>query len=143
MANNRLNERQEKFCQEVMQGKTQRQAYYSAYPSSLKWKVETVDSKASIMANNGKVLARLEELRAEAAEQNKITRNDLIEQLKTIGFSDIDLDDIRPTDKIKAIEAMAKILGFDKADTENKENSNGILPDLLDYLKKTKNADKP
>lgn len=114
----KLTEKQEKFAQAIMQGKTQRQAYYEAYPNSKEWKPEVVDSKASTTANNGKVLERLEYLRQEAAIENKVTRKDLIEQLKTMGFADIDIESIRPSDKIKALEVIAKILGYDKPDTE-------------------------
>lgn len=101
-----------------MRGETQRQAYYNAYANSKKWKKEVVDSKASVLANNGKVLERLEYLRQELAIENKITRNDLIEQLKTMGFADIDIENIKPSEKIKALEAIAKIMGYDKPDNE-------------------------
>ena len=36
----------------------------------------------------------------------------IIEELKKIGFSDIDTESVRPTDKIKALETMSKLLGF-------------------------------
>ena len=44
------NARHEKFAQELSLGTTQRKAYRVAFPSSLKWKDETVDSKASALA---------------------------------------------------------------------------------------------
>ena len=65
----KLNVRQEQFVQELAKGKTQRQAYLLAYPSSKKWKPETVDVKASLLANQDKVLVRLEELRREIEEE--------------------------------------------------------------------------
>ena len=36
----------------------------------------------------------------------------IIEVLRKIGFADIDPEAIRPTDKIKALETMSKLLGF-------------------------------
>lgn len=113
-----LTERQEKFAQAIMQGKTQRQAYYEAYEKSKKWKPEVVDSKASTMMKNEKVSERLNFLRNETAIENKITRNDLIDQLRVIGFANINIDDIKPNDKIKAIAVMAELMGYDKPDTE-------------------------
>jgi len=119
MPTNRLNEKQEKFCHEVLMGKTQRQAYYSAYPSSLKWKPANVDSKASQLINSDKVMARLVELRSDAEKRNEITRKDLLDQLKNIGFADVKISSIKATDKIKAIEVMSKILGYDKGENES------------------------
>lgn len=112
-------DRIEVFCQEIIKGKSQRQAYYIAYPASKKWKPETVDNKASKLHNTDEVLARLEELRAQAAEANQITRDDILRELKTIGFSKItDYAEIKgplvhikttneiPEDKISAIAGI-------------------------------------
>lgn len=132
MAKNSVNEKQEQFCQAIIHGKTQRQAYYVAYPNSQKWKPENVDARASNLINSTKVLARITELRVETAEENQITRNDLIDQLKSIGFVDIDLENIKPSDKIKALEVMAKILGYDKPAPD--ESVNKIVDSLADLL---------
>ena len=58
------NVRHEKFAQEIAMGTSQRKAYRAAFPSSLKWKDETVDAKASALAKNDKVLTRIKELQA-------------------------------------------------------------------------------
>lgn len=126
-------QRIETFCNELFKTNNQRRAYRAAYPSSIHWKDSTVDSKASEFAKNDKVLERLAELRKEAAEENRISRNDLIAQLKNIGFADIELENIKPADKIKAIELIAKMLGFDKPETENND---GMIRELLEGLKK-------
>lgn len=107
-------DRVEIFCNEIVNGKSQRQAYYAAYPSSRKWKNGTVDSKASNFSKDGKVLARLQELRNQRQEESRITQTELIEQLKSIGFADIDFECLKPTDKIKALELIARMLGLDK-----------------------------
>lgn len=109
-----LTDRIEIFCNELIRTNNQRKAYRAAYPSAKKWKDSTVDSKASNFAKTDKVLARLSELRSEIAEKNKISRNDIVEQLSDIGFADVPLDSIKPSDKIKALEIMAKMLGLDK-----------------------------
>lgn len=107
-------DRIEVFCNEIMNGKSQRQAYHAAYPSSQKWKDEVVDSKASVFMKNGKVLERLEQLRTERAKENEITQNTLIEQLKSIGFAEISPELLKPADKIKALELIARMLGLDR-----------------------------
>lgn len=57
-----LTAKQEKYVQNLVKGLSQREAYRKAYPSSLKWKDNIVDSKASNLFKNGKVLARYNEL---------------------------------------------------------------------------------
>lgn len=58
-----LTQKREKFAQGIYKGLSQRKAYREAYPSSRKWKDRTVDTKASELAKNGEVMARIAELR--------------------------------------------------------------------------------
>lgn len=125
-------DRIETFCNEIMNGKSQRQAYYAAYPSSRKWKDYVVDNKASELANSGEVLVRLQELRKQAEKDNQISRNDIINQLKALGFADIDEDRLKPSDKIKALELMARMLGYDRPEPAE---SSGIIKELIEGLK--------
>lgn len=71
---NKLTPKQELFVQELAKGKSQRQAYFEAYPKSKKWKVETVDAQASKLANNNKVLIRLDELKKLTEKKVEWTR---------------------------------------------------------------------
>lgn len=63
------NPRHEIFAQEVAKGMSQRRAYRVAFPKSVKWKDETVDSKASVLANSDKVLERINEIREKASSE--------------------------------------------------------------------------
>jgi hypothetical protein len=119
-----LNDRQEAFCQQLVSGASQRQAYLFAYPKSKSWKDTTVDARASKLAAEPKIKNRLEELRKQAAASNAITRDDLIAELKVIGFAQTS-GRVIPRDKIRALEVMAKILGFDQAQT-----GSGSIEDL-------------
>ena len=58
----RLTEKQEKFVQELVKGKSQREAYKEAYEKSRLWKDTAVDTQASILFKNSKVLERYNEL---------------------------------------------------------------------------------
>ena len=94
MPNNKLTKQQEKFVQELIKGNSQRQAYRIAYPTSIKWADEIVDSKASELLNkNGKVLVRYnkltERLKKEAEDECIVESKDVLRELKTIGFSKI------------------------------------------------------
>ena len=119
------NARHEKFAQELALGTTQRKAYRVAFPSSLKWKDETVDSKASALAKNDKVLARLKELQEEMAKSTILTAQERLEFLSGI-VTDINKEKIvvetengekifeKPAnlvEKMKAIDIMNKMQG--------------------------------
>ena len=68
--NNRLTPKQERFVEEIAKGKSQRQAYLTAYPNSKNYQENTVDSRASVLMKNKKVIKRLDELRK--IEENRI-----------------------------------------------------------------------
>lgn len=53
---------QEKFVTELIKGKSQREAYKTAYPISQKWKESSVDCNASKLMANTKVKQRYDEL---------------------------------------------------------------------------------
>ena len=69
-----LTQKQEKYVQELINGKSQRVAYREAYPSSRKWKDKNVDSRASNLLKKDKVLARYLELKDEIEQKHKEKR---------------------------------------------------------------------
>jgi len=77
-----LTQNQEKYVQELVKGKTQRQAYLVAYPNSRKWKDESVDNKASVLLSNAKVKARYNELMDKHKDKAIMTRDELLRGLK-------------------------------------------------------------
>lgn len=93
-----LTTKQERFVQELIKGKSQREAYRIAYPASVKWKNENVDSKASNLFKNVKVKTRYEELKKKTEE--KITydaaevKNIIIETMLSIVKADVMNDNV-------------------------------------------------
>ena len=67
---NRLTPKQEKFVEEIAKGKTQYEAYITAYPTAKKWSRNSVDREASTMLNNPKIIQRLNDLKK--IEENRI-----------------------------------------------------------------------
>lgn len=135
----KLNVRQEQFVQELAKGKTQRQAYLLAYPSSKKWKPETVDSWASKLANSYKISTRLEELRREIEEENKISRKKIIDELAEGAFAAK-----RPqtyTEKLKALEMLIKVLGYEKPESgDEAAKSKDRHADIMTALREWQDA---
>ena len=69
---NNLTTKQNRFCEEVVSGKTQAEAYRIAY-SAQDMKDKTIWSKASELMTNGKVTARVAELRAPVIKEAQLT----------------------------------------------------------------------
>lgn len=124
-----LTSRQENFVNNLVKGMSQRIAYRDAYPSSKKWKDETVDSKASTLLKNGKVMERYNELigKVKLKEEEhtimsalerkewltKVINNEILEEEKYI----VDGEEItikKPTNvktKITALDTLNKMDG--------------------------------
>jgi hypothetical protein len=100
------NVRHETFAQEIALGKSQRKAYRSAFPKSVNWKDETVDSKASLLAKNDKVLARIQELQEESTSKAIKTAIQRKEWLSSIIDSEEDT-----AIKLKACDLLNKMDG--------------------------------
>lgn len=65
----KLTQKQENFCLNILQGMSQREAYIQSYKPN--YAITTIDANASRLASNEKVLKRLTELR-EKAQNSKI-----------------------------------------------------------------------
>lgn len=82
-----LTPKQEAFATGVASGLSQAEAYRQAYPKAQGWKDETVWSKASTMAKDEKVQARIQELRGKAAEANEVTIERIVAEVVKIAFA--------------------------------------------------------
>ena len=82
--NNRLTPKQEKFVEEIAKGKTQRQAYLVAYPNSKNYKENTIDSRASVLMKNKKIVKRLNELKQSTEKKVEWTRKKALETINYV-----------------------------------------------------------
>lgn len=101
------NTRHEKFAQCLAKGMSQRKSYRAAFPSAEEWKDETVDSKASVLAKNGKVLERLEELAKESSSKAVMSVTERKEWLSEIIRNEYE----KTTDRIKAVDTLNRMDG--------------------------------
>lgn len=83
-----LTPKQEKFCQVYVDSGIESYAYRQAYNTE-KMKPETVWSHASRLLKDGKVRARVEEIRAERAEETKVDRARCEEELMAIATANV------------------------------------------------------
>lgn len=111
-----LSNQQETFCQELMKGLTQRQAYIKAYPRSENWKPESVDQAASKLRKNTKIISRLKELQAEQLDDVSKIRNKIIDTYETILDANIgDFYTVQPN--LITGEMTLDIVDLSKVDT--------------------------
>ena len=101
-----LTAKQEKFVQNIIEGMSQADAYRSAYDTS-KMTDKTVHEKASILASNGKVRARLTELRDRLANEKIMSSQKRMEWLTSL----IQDNDASNTDKLRALDILNKMDG--------------------------------
>jgi len=71
----------------------------------------TVWSEASRLVANPKVAARIAELLAAYQERALCSAEEIIQELKQVGMATV-TSDVRPSDKVAALDKMAKILGL-------------------------------
>ena len=122
-----MTDKQKRFCEEYLIDFNATQAAIRAGYSE-----KTANRIASENLSKPDIQKYIAELQAESQERNQIKRDDIVNELKRIGFADIDIDFIRVKDKIKALELLTKILGLDKTDNED------IMKKLDDVLKTIK-----
>ncbi len=122
------NPRHEMFAQEVAKGMSQRKAYRIAFPKSVKWKDETVDSKASVLANSEKVLERIRELKdlaSSKAIKSAIERKKWLSEL-------IDNDREKTENKLKALDLLNKMDGEYTTNTKISVTYEDRLKEVVD-----------
>ena len=100
-----LTAKQEKFCQCIADGMTQADAYRAAY-SAEKMADKTIWEKASALMADGKVSARVDELRQALAQRLMWRREDSVEVLRKIAKEDPEAPHSSIVSAVKELNAM-------------------------------------
>ena len=101
-----LTAKQEKFVQNIIEGMSQADAYRSAYNTQTMTD-KTVHEKASLLASQDKVRARLTELRDKLANEKIMSAQRRLEWLTEL----IQNKEASNSDKLKALDIMNKMDG--------------------------------
>lgn len=112
-----LTPKQDKFCLAYIETGNASEAYRQAYEAE-EMKAETINRKAKELLDNGKITARIEELKAEHAERHKLTVDDLLRELEEA--RKLAKTKENPNAMTQATMGKAKILGLDKQIHETK-----------------------
>lgn len=119
-----LTEKQETFCQKIIEGMSQADAYRAAYDTT-KMTDKTVWEKASRLMADNKVKTRVKELRDKIAEESVMSAQRRLEWLTEL----IKDAEQMTNDKLKAIDIMNKMTG--EYTTKIVGNLDAKLEDLL------------
>lgn len=111
-----LTPKQEKYVLNLVNGMSQRQAYLAAYPKSKKWKETTVDSKASTLLKQEKVLERYQELMKKAEDEaimSAAERKIWLSKIVKSGLINVDGTDVpvKSDARLKAMDILNKMSG--------------------------------
>lgn len=101
-----LTQKQEQFCQNIVKGMSQSDAYRAAYPGT-KMSDKSIWEKSSILSKNVKVEARIKELRDMQAVSKIMTAQERLEWLTEI----IKSKEETTSDKLRASDQMNKMQG--------------------------------
>lgn len=106
-----MNSRQEKFAREIVAGKTQADAYRSAFPRSAHWSDKAVHTRASALAKSAEVLRRVAELRSEADTEAIMDCRELRSRL-TAKLRAVDDGGGSVADFCRLADALARVSGW-------------------------------
>lgn len=132
----KLTAKQEKFVLGLIEGKSQRRAYIDAGYSTKGKSENYIDTRAYELFKNSAVIDRYEQLREEAAEQSKWTRQkafDEYEWLKNVAKNEIEQKGIR---KPTADAFIAGLDGMNKMVFNNDDLANKKIEKEIDMLSK-------
>ncbi|MEX2784459.1 terminase small subunit [Streptococcus sp. H49] len=130
----KLTPKQELFVQGIISGLSQRQAYRKAYPSSQNWKDSTVDSNASRMLQNTKVLARYRSLLKQLSNMSLWSREQSFneyEWLKNRAKQDIENKGVRQANSNAFLSALSGMNDMAFIDLEKADKK---LAKEIEYL---------
>ena len=124
MADNKeLNEKQKRFCEEYVFDWNATRAYQVAYPDST---YDSARSSSSTALTNPNILEYIEEIQKDFAKLAGISKLSVLKELQKIILEE-DSEEVAKRDKIKALEVVNKMLGFNEAEKKDITNTNSIL----------------
>ncbi|HHW7568801.1 TPA: terminase small subunit [Mannheimia haemolytica] len=122
-----LTPKQEAFCLAYIETGNASEAYRQAYETE-DMKPETVHRKAKELMDNGKITARIEELKAEHAERHKLTVDDLLAELEEARL--LAKEKENPNAMTQATMGKAKLLGLDKQVIDHTSSDDSLKPQI-------------
>ena len=122
-----LTEKQKRFADEYLTDLNATQAAIRAGYSE-----KTARSIGQRLLTKVDIQKYIQERLKERQERAEITQEMIVNELCKLGFAEVDTELLKPSDKIKALELTARMLGLDRPETES---NSGIMEELVKGLK--------
>ncbi|WP_324682518.1 terminase small subunit [Bibersteinia trehalosi] len=122
-----LTQKQNDFCLAYVETGNASEAYRQVY-NAITMKPETVHRKAKELMDNGKITARIEELKAKHAERHAITVDSLLNELEEARI--IAKEKGNPNAMTQATMGKAKLLGLDKQIIDHTSSDDSLKPQV-------------
>lgn len=126
----KLTPKQEKFCQKYIELGNASEAYRQSYDCS-RMKSETINRKAKVEYDKGKIRARINELQEEHRERHNVTIDSLIEELEQARIAALSAETPQSSAAVSATLGKAKLLGIGKRE----EIENALKQAELEQMK--------
>ena len=117
-----MTDKQRRFAEEYLTDLNATQAAIRAGYSE-----RTARSSGQRMLTNVDIQNYISLRRADARARVEVTQEEILLQLKKIGLSDVDMEDIKVADKLKAMDMMIRMLGYDKPQSESTDGGGVIM----------------
>ena len=113
----------EMFVQKWHELDNKSEAYRMAFPASARWKEATVNSRASELSKDSKVLGRYNELQEQTGKRHGITIDSLLKELNEIKEVAMSLETPQCSAAVSSVMSKAKLTGHDiiKIEISSKE----------------------
>lgn len=121
----KLTQKQENFCLAYIESGNASEAYRSAYKAD-RMKSATINRKAAELMDNGKITARLEQLRKPVRERAQITLESHLERLNHLSLMAEQAEQYSAA--IKAEESRGKVAGLYVEKVDHTTNGKDIAP---------------
>ena len=127
----KLTAKQEAFCLAYIETGNASEAYRLAYKAS-KMKPETINRKAAEVMDNGKITARLAELREPIMQRHNVTVDSLVLELEEARQAALSAETPQTSAAVAATMGKAKICGIDKQVLDLTSSDGSMTPKTVD-----------
>jgi hypothetical protein len=135
----RLTPKQEKFCLEYLRVENATEAYRIVYNS--KAKPETCARNGFKLLENNKIVARIDDLRAESAKIAVITQAGILDKLMKVSDASMSLNEdgamVAPNSAVRALELLGRHVGLwpkESADVQVNIGAQGSFESALSKI---------
>ena len=113
----------EMFVQKWHELDNKSEAYRLAFPAAKRWKEATVNSRASELSKDSKILGRYNELQEQTSKRHGITVDSLLKELNEIKEVAMSLEIPQCSAAVSSVMSKAKLTGHDiiKIEVSHKE----------------------